>query len=435
MRIAMIMVIIGSMGGVALSDPAPHEPHEPTVTREESAWLEEAASVAATNVTAAITALEARRGEQVSAAVDYVIGNLHYQAGNEEEARAAYKEALRKMPAFRSARVNLARLYLLGDEPQEAMPLLRDIAEEGTGDADTYLLLGHALLLTDAFVSAESAYRQSLMLRPRDMDALSGLLRALLPQGRVEEILSLTRELLELEPDRAELWSVQANALIELERYDEAAAALDSARRLGVADADMLATLGDLHLDGGRPEDAMAMYTLAFAGDQPSVSRMLRAAENFILLDEEEGAERMVLALEEIRRAEPSRVEGDAYRTLLRIQGDLALLRGDDEQALDRFQALLREDPLNGRVLLRVADLYRVSDRLEEAVLMCERAARVSAVQREAYMLQGQIEVQREAYARAVPLLESAYALEASDTLLRYLEQVRRLRDLAAQRD
>lgn len=427
-RWLVLLVLFGASGvrAMAQSTPVPMVV-EPTVSREESDLIGRVVALSATNRPAAITLLEEGRSTKSSAALDFTLGNLHFQGGTHDAAVKAYREALIKLPTFRAARVNLARLYLLGEKPEEALPVLREVATDGQADADTYLLLGHALLLTDALVSAETAYRQCLLLRPGDADALLGLARALLPQDRPQETLALARELLRRDPMRREWWGLQANALMAMDRPEEAARALESARRLDLADAEMLATLGDLHLNARRIEDAADLYRQSLAGiGTPPVDRTLRALEAFVSLRQAEAAERLIESLTE-RKAE---LNATQRRALQRMMADVALLGEDADTAMGLFNELLREDPLDGRTLLRLAGLHREAGRIEEAALALERAARLPDTQVDALIGNAQLEVQRQRYRRAQELLEAAQALDPSDEVQRYLDQVRRLAEL-----
>ena len=401
---------------------------ETVVTREESDWIRAANSTATTNLTAAVAQLAALRTPSSSAALDFTLGNLHYQEGQFEPAAAAYAEALRKLPRFRAARVNLARVHLLRERPADAAEVLQSLVADGQGDADTFLLLGHALMARGAAVSAESAYRQALMMRAGDAEALTGLARALMPQSRPAESLALAAEILDREPLRREVWVLKCNSLLQLDRPADAANALESARRLGLADPGMLALLGDLHLEALRPDDALARYQEAFAGADPPVPRLLRAMEAFLQTGRPDSAAQMDARLAAL---DAVKLSGDQRREWLRLRAGLALAQGKPAGAVEILQDLLREDPLDGRALLQLAGLHRAADRLEDAVIVCERAARIPAVQVDALVLQAQIEVQRSRYAPAVELLESAQALHPGERVQHYLEQVRRLRDQA----
>ncbi len=415
------------------ASPAQDEaPAQPTVTRQEAGHLAAASGIAATNLVAAITLLEPHRGPRASAALDFAVGNFHYQSGELIPAIDAYRVALTKNPAFRSARMNLARLLLMRDEAEGALAELQQLAAGGQGDADLYLLLGHALLLTDAPVSAETAYRQALMLRPRHFDTQMGLARALLPQRRPQECVALAGELLSHRPAQRELWALRADALLQLERLREAAVCLETARRLGAVDAAMLATLGDLHIEAQRPEQALSAYQESFAATNATPSRLLRAIEAFLLIQNEEGARTLVARLDQMSGPDGAKLDRDLQIRRLRMMGDLARLQGDATAARQHYDALLALDPLDGRCLLRMAELHRASEQLEDAALFCERAARVPDVQADALLLHAQIEVQRGAYAQAVSLLEAVRVLSPGTQVDRYAEQVRRLAEAHA---
>ena len=425
-RFLLVLFLFSSHG--LLASPAQESgSDQPTVTREEADHLAAASGIAATNLVAAIARLEPHRGPGASAALDFAVGNFHYQSGAFAPAIDAYQAALAKKPAFRSARMNLARLLLMRDDAEGALAELQQLAAGGQSDADLYLLMGHALLLTDAPVSAETAYRQSLLLRPRHFDTQMGLARALLPQRRPQECLALAGELLAHRPAQRELWALRADALLQLDQLREAAVCLETARRLGAVDAAMLATLGDLHIEAEQPEQALSAYQESFAATNATPARLLRAIEGFLLIQNAEGARTLAARLDGMAGPDGAKLDRDLQTQRLRMMGDLARLQGDATAARRHYEALLALDPLDGRALLRVAELHRAGDRLEDAALFCERAARMPGVQADALLLHAQIEVQRGAYPRAVSLIEAARVLAPGPRVDRYLEQVRRL--------
>ncbi len=429
-----------ALAALVLAGPAPAaddpgeqprtRPFEPTVTRAEHERLEAAMDVAATNAPRAIEMLQAQPLEEASPALDFAIGNIHFQNDRLDQAAAAYRNALQKMPGFRSAARNLGRIYLMQDRPRDTILLYRDLVAHGRADAGILLLLGHALLMDGAPVSAETAYRQCLLLRPDDADARNGLAKALLQQERYREGLALVKEILATEPARAELWSLRANAHLATGNEDAAIQAIATARRLEAADADMLATLGDLFLNRDQPADALEAYQAAFQGADPSVRRLLRAIEGFLLVGDADGARAMIARAEKQLR-KPSAPQDPHWETsLLRLKAELARQNRHPEKAIELCRQVLRLDPLDGQTLLLLAELYQAAGRLEEAVMVCERAARVEGFEADALVRQAQIEVERERYAVAASLLESSLTFEDQPHVARYLGQIRRMAEV-----
>jgi tetratricopeptide (TPR) repeat protein len=401
------------------------DPFEPTVPREESEFLTEVMTVAQTNAVAAVQMLRLERPEEAeSPALDFALGNLHFQEEEWAEAEQAYRVALEKMPRFRAALMNLGRILLLQDRPQETIEVYQQLVSDGQADADILLLLGHALLMEDAVVGAETAYRQALLLRPKDSEIRIGLAKALLQQERYQEGLALIDGILANEPLNRELWSLRANAHLSNQEPEDAIRVIEQARRLNRASPEMLATLGDLWIQVDRPGDALEAYREAFAVEAPSMDRLLRAIEGFLLLDDITGADNLITKASTTLKLDP---EPDKELRLLRLRAESAVRRENTEQAKLLLEQVLKANPLDGQALLTLSDLYVQEGRIEQALLTAERAARINAVEAEALLRQARIEVDRGNYARAIPLLETAQAFEPRDAVARYLQQVRRL--------
>ncbi len=401
------------------------DPFEPKITQEEGQFLAYVMRLLETDPVEAVRQLrEERPDDSQNPALDFTLGNVLFQADDLEGAETAYRTALQKMPRFRAALMNLGRVLLLQDKAAETIKVYQRLVEDGQADADILQLLGHALMMEDAPVSAETAYRQAILLRPRRTEIRMGLAKALLRQERFREGLALIDEILKQDPLNQELWSLRVNALLSDEKYERATLAIESAHRLQRATPEMLATLGDLWLNQDQPEDALRAYSEAFAQEAPSVTRMLRALEGFLIVDSPEGAENMIKQISS--KLDASRDPKEALR-FLRLQADLALRKQEMDKAEAFLDQVLKSDPLDGRALLTLADLQHRQGNSAQALLTAERAARVEGFEAEALIRQARIEVSRGRYAKAVPLLEAAQAFSPQDSVARYLEQVRRL--------
>jgi tetratricopeptide (TPR) repeat protein len=403
------------------------DPFEPTVTREESILLNKAMEVASSNSVLAIAMLQIRDLKHASPALDFAIGNLYFQTEQLDKAVDAYLAAIKKHSKFRSAIMNLGRVYLMQDRTQDAIELYQQLVADEQADADILLLLGHALLMENAPVSAESAYRQSLLLHTKNPDAMLGLAKALMQQERYAEGLALVGEILARDPTSNELWSLRANAYLSMGKQTDAVQTIEKARRLGCANSEMLATLGDLLLNRDQPEDALHAYSMAFSGDSPSIPRVLRAIEGFLMVGDTNGAKAMIARADEMSKAMSDKFGSTQKTTLLRLRAEHARQMERFSDAMNLCNELLRLDPLDGQTMLILAELQQNAGRLEDAVMTCERAARIKGYEADALVRQAQIEVQREHYSRAATLLEAAQTFKAQPHVARYLDQIRHM--------
>lgn len=403
------------------------DPFRPTVNRRESEWILEAQAKGVDKLEEAIEELTRRDISGGSAALDFTLGNLHFQAGQHEQAAAAYAKALEKFPSFRNAKINLGRIYLILEREADAIRLYQELVRDGVADAETYLLLGHALMMESFPVSAENAYRQALLLDQNAVEAKRGLLSALMSQERHREGLMLAKELLIQEPGQREYWAALANAQLALGEMAAAAGSLEQARRLGSADADMLATLGELYLQQQVPAEASARFLEAFEMGEDRLPRRERAINGLLQLGALAEAEQLLKGFKTRFGDLPEAEKAKWELSYLRLQSRVDLEKGNLEEALRKGQQILESDPLDGATLLMVARIYEERGEVEQALGYCERAARIRGVEADALIQQALIEVGRQRVETAIRLLERAQAFEENAGVARYLRQLRQM--------
>ena len=155
------------------------------------------------------------------------LGNVHADAGNLDQAEAAFLLALRLEPRAVAARVNLADLYARNDRREDAEQILRDGIEMNADQA----VLHHALGL--------------MLVRGNQRDAaLSELAIAA-----------------SLQPNDSRFVYVYAIALNSLDRPGEAVALLFDATERFPADFDIHWALATMLRDQGRLEEAREVVT------------------------------------------------------------------------------------------------------------------------------------------------------------------------------
>jgi len=406
-------------GHLLLAAGLPFEPEIPAADRR---LLQEAMAIGETNALAAAGLLAGDMGSRP--VVAFTAGNFYFQAGDYDLARRAYEEAVAQLPHFRAAKLNLGRIYLLLEQPARTVTLYQEVVTEGYADAELYLLLGHALQMQDRPVSAETAFRNALLLDPQSVEALTGLTQVLFVQQRYPEALALTGEVLAGQPQNQDLWRIRANAFMVLDRHTEAIRTLETARRLGLADSAMLALLGDLWLHSGQTVDALDAYQAALvAGVPDGAERLLRAVEGFLSLDDTQGARALLETLD--TRAWPMTERARKQR----LEAQLHWQSGETGLAEQRLRSALALNPLDGRALLLLATIAESNGQIEDALLHCERASRLPEYAVDALVQQARLEVGRQRYARAIRLLEDAQTRRPQPHVARYLDQLRRMQE------
>ncbi|NLF18031.1 MAG: tetratricopeptide repeat protein [Lentisphaerae bacterium] len=335
---------------------------EPAVTPAEAQALAAAAERAKADPAGAAADLRAALNPASSAALPFTAAAYALQAGRNDEAIDDLEEALRRLPTFHRARLNLAKMLLRRNQHALAAGHLRELLRQpGQDPAELWRLLAFALLADGHPAAAEAACCQALVWNPDDAEILEVLARSLVDQGRPEDAGPLARQQLRRQPDDRRWWQVAIHAALAADDRREATVLLESCRRLGHADAALLATLADLYLDQGLDQAAAETY----AAIDPAAldpERLLRATEALLARQQPDAARKLLNTLD----ATAAALTPAQTAVARRLAGHAALLSGDPE-ALPILDEALRLDPLDGKALALVAEAMGAMGRRQQS--------------------------------------------------------------------
>jgi tetratricopeptide (TPR) repeat protein len=368
-----------------------------------------------------------------SAVFDFLLGNVYYQkqlqgdGGVELLDRAVphYETAILKFPSYRRAHKNLGLIHVQRNRFEEAIEPLSRVIQLGGGDGLTYGLLGYAYMASNQFVAAESAYRSAMLLQPEVLEWKLGLTQSVAKQGKYAEAVALGQELIEREPERADLWLLQANAYIGMDRPIEAAQNYEILHRMGRATTASLHTLGDIYVNQEMWEMAARAYAAALEQDpEQDPSRLLRNVEALA----QRGALDQAKTLLDITRDRlDGRIAGPDRARALKLEARIAVASGRDDAAVEVLEKIVALDPLDGEALILLGQHYAKVEQEDRAAFYYERAANLEEFEADAKVRHAQLLVGQTRYDEAVPLLKRAQELKPRDDVARYLEQVERV--------
>ena len=218
------------------------------------------------------------------------LGIVHFDRKEYEEAAAAYEKAIALQPIFPEAHNNLGNAYRALERPTEAIACYQRAVTQREGYPEAYNNMATALRDKEDFESAEHAYRKAISLNPAYIEAHNNLSILLLHKDRTDEALRIlgdalkldeknfttlinvakvqlkrgshavaeqaTRLAIEVEPDKAEGYSLLGQIFHELDRHDEAIAYLDEAIRREPEAADVRSFRGVVLKSVGRLDEA-----------------------------------------------------------------------------------------------------------------------------------------------------------------------------------
>lgn len=115
-----------------------------------------------------------------TARFDYELGMLYFRKGDVAAAEKSLLQAVTRFPRFLRAHQNLGMVFTRASKFAKAIEHLTQAVVLGQADEQLYGLLGYAYMQASQPLSAETAYRNAIMLGPKSLDWKMGLAQALL---------------------------------------------------------------------------------------------------------------------------------------------------------------------------------------------------------------------------------------------------------------
>ncbi|HOX24739.1 MAG TPA: tetratricopeptide repeat protein [Candidatus Krumholzibacteria bacterium] len=163
----------------------------------------------------------------------YLRGLSLWKADRDQEARAAFDEALAIAPDHLKSLVNLARVELELAEPDAALATIERALDLAPLDVDARRVLGRAFQNLGRPLDAIAAYREALRTKPDDCWTLNNFGLAWIELGQFERALAPLARACELAPDIALIHNNLATALERTGHLAQAREQFQTAGELG----------------------------------------------------------------------------------------------------------------------------------------------------------------------------------------------------------
>lgn len=365
---------------------------------------------------------------EATAAFDFIAANFYAEKGDLKNAIKFYEQASEKHPSFLRAIRNSAIMKVKEGRFQAAIKDFTKAIELGAKDTTTMGLLGLCYVNTDKYFSAETAYREAIVLDPNVKDWQLGLAKSLLQQQKYEEGISVLEQMLLDDPENDILWSSAANAYLGLEDAETAVAIQEIVDRLGKSTPETLVFMGNIYMSRGLNDLALEYFRRAIEkkpDQDPEV--YVNVADTMTARGTYDQAKEMI---SDIRLNFESKLSDEQKLSMLRLEAQIALASNEGERVIPILEELIERDPLDGQALLLLAEFYSAKgdiDSYSRADMYYERAAKVRDWEVRALISHARSNVSRERFGKAIPLLERAQILDPQDHIGRYLDQVRKV--------
>lgn len=330
----------------------------------------------------ALALLEEGKNDASSALYYFMTANIHLQRDNLAGAASDYKIAVDRYPKFRRAWRNMALVMVRQGEFEQARDAFIRVIELGGADADIYGLLAYTYSSMGDSLAAESAYRMANLLDPGEKNWKMGLARSFFRQQRYADAVALCDQLIADDPDNADLWLLQANAYIGLNKPLRAAENYEIVDGIGKSTVESLSMLGDIYINEGLFGPAVTSYSRAMEMVDPDdvspvLTRVLRASQ---VLSARAAVEETKSLIKRIEVLHGEQLSGDDRKALLKLRARIAVAEGASEEQVRVLQEIVALDPLDGEALILLGQHHaRLNSEAVGAAQKAEAAAEAAA--------------------------------------------------------
>lgn len=274
------------------------------------------------------------------------------------------------------ASLRAAKILMLGEDPEEAIALLRRTVEQNPSSYSIAGFLGLAYRFAGDLASSVEWVRRAAELNPLDPAIWSRAAWPYLLLGLDDRSEWAIRRSIELDPDRSEPWSVLSDLRLLQGRYGKAQAAADSAGARGDREASV--DRARIHVYAGEGERALAVFdSLSHRTIQDGQGSATLAHARRVAGDTAGAREVLERAEARMETQEP-----DPFVSYVRLE--IAAVRGDADratQALRRYvdaggrrARIIRRDPIfeavrsDSAFAAELAELERIVERQRRRV-------------------------------------------------------------------
>jgi len=396
---------------------------EPVIDNEDRPLYEKIFPFFQNDAKRAIEMIKAGVRANSSAVFDYLLGYLQLQEGHADEAIRHFEQAIQKHPRFLRAQRGLSITLMQQQKWTEAIPHLLQVITLGGADGQSYGLLAYARLNEEAYSAALAAYRQARMFEPYDIQYKRGEVQCLLKVGAYAEARQNLEEMLGETPYDASLWMLQCNALLALGQSERALQNLQTLHDMGLATHESLVLLGNLYFNAGRVTIACDRYMEAEKMESfQEYGVIVQGIKMLMRMGEMDLAERLMVSMEQHKSVDqqPQVLTDLKYAKIL-----LAFHRG--EEKMSELENFVASNPLHGEAILTLAKKYRTLERNDEARFYLNLAEKLPEVKVEAWMELSRLALAARDNKEALRYLYKAEQSNPSETLRRYIDEVKAL--------
>ena len=193
----------------------------------------------------------------------YALGHCYERLGKESKAVEFYQDCLKFKNYLHLPRQRLAAIYFKNGQLEKTIREYELLRTEYPDDLDSLVTLGYLYIADSSFGRAMDTFNTAILIHPDNFHADNIEIDELLMEGQAYEALERIDNLLQEEPERADLCLKRADALIAIGAGEQAVEQYQEAMRLCPHFLEATIKLGTCYMQMGETELAAKQFNLA----------------------------------------------------------------------------------------------------------------------------------------------------------------------------
>lgn len=398
---------------------------EPTATRDELILIQEVLGLLEDkDLEGAAEKLDRAIDRDSSPLLTYTLGSVRFDQQRYEEAIALFEQATLEFNRFRRAYRSLGSAFVKLERYGDAIAPLARVVELGGSDGPTFGFLGFAYLQAGEYLSAEQAFRMAMMLQPESRDWKLQLAIALDAQRNYPAAVALFDSMLAEDPADQAIWFEQARTFVDMGEPMRAAENFVIVDELGGSTKETLSLLGKIYVNAKIYDLGVDAYLRSFELEAPAApAQALLAAGALVSRSEIDETERLLDGIETLAADQLSTEDRSA---ILKIRSRIAVARGAGDEEARILRQSIELNPLDGDAMILLGRYHKSKGDFDESINWFRRAADLAATEADAKAQWAAVLIGKNELDAAIKLLEESVALKPQQVVQDLLDQVKR---------
>ena len=193
----------------------------------------------------------------------YALGHCYERLDKESQAVEFYQDCLKFKNYLQLPRQRLAAIYFKNGQLEKTIQEYELLRNEYPDDVAVLVTLGHLYIATQKYTRAIEAFNTAVLVHPDNFDTQADDIDQLIAEGQLHEALGYLEDLLEKQPERADLMAKRADILAMLDAVVESIRQYEEAIHICPDFLEATIKLGTQYLQTNHPKLAAQQFNRA----------------------------------------------------------------------------------------------------------------------------------------------------------------------------